>query len=153
MPALCTLYTAGYTGSTPEKLLAAAERLKALIVDVRLMPYSKWAPHWNKKALIETWGDRYVHVEALGNLNYKGDMGEGVIVLKDAETGTTHLARLLADQPAIILCACKDHHKCHRSTVAQEMGERYNVQVVHLSGSDLELPGENGGLLEQMMLF
>lgn len=154
MPRLCTLYTAGYTSLTPEELLDTAERLHALIVDVRLKPWSRWAEKWNKTNLIEVWKDRYLHMDALGNLNYKGDMGKGVIMLNDVENGTTRLAVLLKTQPVIILCACKDHKTCHRTTVAQEMIDRYNAEVVHLTAKDIQSGGSTPpSLIEQLLLF
>lgn len=154
MSPLCTLYTAGYTSLAPEDLLDTAERLHALIVDVRLKPWSKWAEKWNKPNLIESWKDRYLHIEALGNLNYKGDMGKGVIMLKDVEEGTLRLAVLLKTQPLMILCACKDHATCHRATIAQEMIDRYNAGVVHLTSKDILAGGSAPpSLIEQLSLF
>ncbi len=130
------LYTAGYTGLSVLTLLDSAKLLNALVVDVRLMPFSR-NETWNKPKLQQSLGFTYHHITELGNLNYKGDLGEGVM-LKDVERGTVRLAQLLKQQDCIILCACKDHTHCHRNDVATEMVQRYpTIQVNHLTASQL----------------
>src|SRR3989304_1754216 len=49
------LYTLGYTGLKPETILAAAEYLNALIVDIRISPLSR-VPHWNQAHLRQVRG-------------------------------------------------------------------------------------------------
>lgn len=139
MHTLNTLYTAGYTGLKPSDLLVAALALDAKLVDVRISPYSR-VPYWIGTAMRGAWGDRYQHIRELGNKNYKNP-SEGILLV-DPDEGTLKLASILKHQPAIILCACEDHHTCHRSTAAHEMEDRYAVTVVHLSKDDIRNYGK-----------
>jgi uncharacterized protein (DUF488 family) len=125
------LYTLGYTGLLPADLLQLTQHLDAVLADIRFSPYSRH-PQWHKANLLDLLGDRYRHIPELGNVNYKGDLGAGII-LKDVEQGTIEVARLIQQQSVILLCACKDWHACHRQTAADEMQQRYNVEVIHLS--------------------
>ncbi|MCZ7547383.1 MAG: DUF488 family protein [Anaerolineae bacterium] len=52
------------------ELVALAHELDALVVDVRLAPRSR-VREWNQSVMAEALGDRYLHVGAVGNLNYK----------------------------------------------------------------------------------
>lgn len=128
------LLTAGYTGLKPENLHRAAEIADAYLVDIRISPYSR-VPYWMGSHLKVLWGSRYVHVPTLGNINYKNP-ADG-IRLKDPDTGTLRLLELMQTKRVILFCACKDPTTCHRSVAAQEMEDRYNVQVIHLTTRDI----------------
>lgn len=130
-----TLYTAGYTGVSPADLHTATVQLGAILADIRLSPFSRNSDY-HKPALIERFNTAYVHIPQLGNLNYKNDLGDG-IMLKDVERGTLEVAKLLRVQPVILLCACKHHTTCHRTTAAREMEDRYQVEVIHITGDDI----------------
>lgn len=135
VPKLYPLYTAGYTGIRPDDLLRTARALGALVADIRLSPRSR-NPLWNQKKLQETLGERYVYLPDLGNLNYKGGYGQG-IVIADMDSGASRLEAILQRQPVIILCACADYRTCHRKTVADYMATWYGARVVHLSAADI----------------
>lgn len=122
-----SLYTFGYSGHQPEKLLALAEQLDAIVADVRFSPRSR-VPHWNGGRLAKLLGDRYHHLPALGNRNYKG----GPIEIVDLEAGLAQVADLLAHQPIILLCVCAEVERCHRRLVAEAISARYGVSVTHL---------------------
>lgn len=133
-----TIYTAGYTGLTPALLLDAAKRLDAVLVDVRISPRSRH-PMWNGAALAKEWGERYAHIKALGNKNYKGDYGEGIMLL-DSDAGVKQIAPLLEKRSVILLCACEHWETCHRRDAAEVVGERTGLKVVHLSAADIKQP-------------
>ncbi len=135
MPELHPLYTLGYTGAKPEHIRKFLDTHNAILVDTRYSPFSR-APMWQKRALMESMGDRYIHMVELGNKNYKGQFGEGIMIA-DMDRGTLNLLKILKKQPAVLLCACPDFHTCHRTTVANEIADRYAVNVVHLDLSDL----------------
>src|SRR6266852_3116963 len=67
-----TIYTLGY--SQP-KAAARLEHLmhhpRALLVDVRYQPVSRWNPQWNRASLAGRYGQRYVWERRLGNVNYR----------------------------------------------------------------------------------
>jgi uncharacterized protein (DUF488 family) len=109
-----TVYTAGYTGKTPQELRALAVALDATVFDIRFSPRSR-VPEWNKEPLQRALGDRYRHVPALGNRNYRGDLGEDVNLAKPEEGIRQVLAH---PQPVLLLCVCSGFHHCHRRNVA-----------------------------------
>jgi Domain of unknown function DUF488 len=67
-----SLYTLGYLhpDATTTLMAMMASDLTTLLVDIRYSPRSRWSPQWSKMQLQATWGDRYPHVKALGNMNY-----------------------------------------------------------------------------------
>ena len=131
------VYTLGYTGWQPAELLEVAARLNATVIDVRLMPRSRWAPGFNAKALKAALGDRYVWLEGFRNLNYKG----GPIVLKDFAGAVTKLGEMSLRGPRVILmCGCADVNVCHRKLVAEKLAALWHCPVEHLERPKRETP-------------
>jgi hypothetical protein len=123
------LYTLGYSGWTAPELLRQVEQLGALLWDIRMAPYSR-APMWQQGSLRALLGDRYLHVRALGNINYNNG---GPIRLAAPETCLNRLELALRAQPVILMCGCKDHATCHRTVAADFAVSRLpEVQVEHL---------------------
>ena len=104
----------------------------ALLVDIRLKPFSR-KPGFTKSALRRRLGDRYQHIQALGNVNYNTG---GPIQLLDKKTGYLSLTMHLKRQPCIIMCACSDLLRCHRAMIARD-AEKRGITVVHLSTQHL----------------
>jgi uncharacterized protein (DUF488 family) len=119
------IYTAGYHGHTAAELLAKATELNALVVDIRMTPWCQWSVDWRKVQMEKTFGDRYYHLGAWGNRNYKG----GDIEIVAFEDGFARFRRRflhLHVDNAILLCGCKEAAACHRSVIAallRECGE------------------------------
>jgi len=126
-----TLYTAGYTGVSPDDLFNATVLLNAVLVDIRYSPWSR-NPDWIQAAMEDRFADRYFYVKELGNVNY--NKPEEGIRLYDVETGLRRVALIIKKFPVILLCACKQHDTCHRRVAAEEMQQRYSLEVVHLTG-------------------
>ena len=118
------LYTFGYTGRHPHQLRALAEHLDAVVVDIRFSPRSR-IPDWTAGRLQQLLGERYHHLPALGNRNYKG----GPIEFVDLEAGVVQMGELLAQQPAIWLCACAEVRRCHRLAAVAAIAARYNLTI------------------------
>ena len=129
------LYTLGYTGLKPTEIVQAAERLDAIIADIRFSPRSRH-PMWHGTKMQAAWGERYIHLPELGNVNYKRDRGDGII-LADPEAGRARALDLLARQPVILLCACVDWKTCHRRDAAELIAQRSGVDIRHLSREDV----------------
>lgn len=126
-----TLYTIGYTGRSLDELADIAKAHAAGIVDIRFSAWSR-EPKWRKADLaksMEHRGVAYTHIRELGNINY--DSPKPIEIARPDE-GCAALAVLLKHRPQILLCACEDVERCHRSVVAGMMQERYGVEVVHL---------------------
>ena len=135
-----TLYTAGYTGLRPNELKATAKRLGAVVADIRLRPFSR-NPAWSRVNISQTLGDRYHHVQALGNRNYKS----GPIDLIDVEAGISLVGTLLETQPVILLCVCPNVEMCHRKTAAEKLAEAIGCEVKHLTLDEMKANGESAG--------
>lgn len=130
------LYTLGYSGLAPQELLAFAQREKALVVDVRLSPLSRRAG-WAQPALRELLGERYRHVPAFGNRNYKND---GPIALADPGAGFEQVRPWLEqDQPLILLCVCEHWQHCHRRNVAEYIEGRLSTSEVGITIHHLQV--------------
>lgn len=117
------IITAGYASRTPEGLKAFAESLGAAIVDIRFSPRSRNA-QWNWRALNAGLGERYHHVKALGNKNYKGGPIE-ILAPRDGEAQVKEILQTWSH--VILLCLCRDLDKCHRKVVAEFLSERLSV--------------------------
>lgn len=122
-----TIYTVGYATWTPEQLRAEAQRLGAVVFDIRMNPTSM-RPEWRKAALRQTFGSAYSHVPALGNRNYRG----GPMELAAPARALPLVQAQLARTPIILLCACRDWQSCHRSLAAAHLAEYTGVPVEHL---------------------
>jgi hypothetical protein len=72
-------------------------------------------------------GERYRHLPALGNRNYKG----GSTDIVDLEEGVAQVGELSSQQPVILLCVCAKLQRCHRLAVAEVIADRYAVTIEH----------------------
>lgn len=126
-----TLYTIGYANKTErERLSHLMQAHHRLLVDIRSVPSSRAYPDFCRQQLhlrynvaeqehlpVGERGVRYVWYQSLGNRNYKQG---GPIELTHPELGVRHVvAALLAGRDVILLCACADERRCHRTLVAQ----------------------------------
>lgn len=120
------IYTYGYSGRTPHELQTLAEQLQAVVADIRFSPRSR-IPDWSGGRLQKLLGDRYRHLPALGNRNYRG----GPVEFVDLATGVVEVGELLRQQPVILLCVCADVQRCHRLPAAEAIVTRYEVTIEH----------------------
>jgi uncharacterized protein (DUF488 family) len=122
-----TVYTFGYQGRTVGELRDEAERLKATVIDTRLVPASR-VTSWRTAFLSKTL-PRYRWVGEFGNRNFRG----GAIEIADFEGGALKVADLVASGiPLILLCVCHDAGECHRAVVASRLAALLRCPVEHL---------------------
>jgi len=116
---LSSFYTTGYTGKAFEELPALLDFHDAILADIRFAPVSRHL-QWTKNYLSLMLKDRYRHVPALGNRNYK--TSGGAIQIHNLELGI----RLLEswETNVILLCACEELENCHRRVVKNELEKR-----------------------------
>ncbi len=112
-----TLLTIGY--GEPD----AASRIKVflteprtLLVDIRYSPWSRWKPAWRKAALRDTYQHSYVHLKALGNVNYNRP-GQPIHLLNPDGPVRAAVQFLQSGGSLMLLCACKEYERCHRKVV------------------------------------
>ena len=135
------IYTFGYARRDSMPLLTRlVERLPVKVVDIRLSSYSRFLPEFRHGPLRERFGDRYLHVPDLGNLNYRDHTLP--IVIANCERGLRVVLDLLLENWSVcLLCACSRVEKCHRLVVANMLVETCPLfGVQHLSGAGLRLP-------------
>jgi uncharacterized protein (DUF488 family) len=133
-----TIYTIGYSGWKIEDVETVLERLDAILVDVRMVPRTRWTPLWNGSVLHDRLGDRYVWLREFGNKNYKGTFEQIKIV--DFPAGEQRLRELLAKDASgkavVLMCGCRDVNVCHRKIVAEMLAQAWGAEVVHLTRPD-----------------
>lgn len=137
------LYDLGYQNiKSPEDLLTFAEKIDAVVVDIRFSPKSRDL-RWAGANLQKSFGPRYIHLKELGNEDYKGS----TIRLANKEVGLSILKTVLEIKPAILLCACWNRKTCHRKTVARLAELMWKIQVIPLEPSDIR-PSEEQEISE-----
>lgn len=132
-----TVFTAGYSGITPDELAKAALALRAAVVDIRYSPRSR-RPEWAKENLAQALRKRgvwYIHERRLGNVNFNSG---GPIRLLDLDGAVERLRPILAERSVILLCVCADVVKCHRTPAAQGLAAATSREVVHLSREQIK---------------
>jgi hypothetical protein len=93
---------------------AVLERLAAILVDVRMVPRTRWQPQWNAAVLHTRLGDRYVWLREFGNRNYKGTFKQ--IEIANFPAGEKRLREITGPGKAVVLlCGCRDVNLCVRS--------------------------------------
>jgi uncharacterized protein (DUF488 family) len=109
-----TIYTLGYSGWKIEDVEAVLERFAAILVDVRMVPRTRWQPQWNATVLHARLGDRYVWLREFGNRNYKGTFEQ--IEIANFRAGEKRLREITGPGKAVVLlCGCRDVNVCVRS--------------------------------------
>jgi len=123
------LYTLGYSGWKLDALVTKVQDLDAALMDIRYSPNSR-QPQWRMRELAAFFGARYVHVPALGNINYRG----GAMKISDYAAGRRIAQRYLAEgHNVVLLCVCAQVAQCHRLYVATRLEEDLGLDpAVHL---------------------
>lgn len=122
------IYLAGYESHCPKSLLEHAERLNALILDIRLSPYSRH-PRWRWKQMSQVFGERYDWVNDWGNRRYRQGPP---IEIANWEEGLRLFKKLTQErgfENTILLCACRAETECHRAIIGKRLrDEGYTVK-------------------------
>lgn len=136
------VYTFGYVGARVEKIVAFAERVNGVVVDIRYMPYSR-AQVWQKWKLAEVLGSRYVWCRGLGNRNYKG----GPVLLEDVGIGIEVVRSIVGSgRAAMLMCGCEELARCHRQQAVWAVSEALGEGWQEIARAELvESVGGRGG--------
>ena len=119
------VYTIGYTGRTPGEIKQIVEERDAMLFDIRYSTNSRHS-RWTQPYLQAVLQDRYVHVRALGNVNYQLI---SPIKILDYEVGRDQIEH--CSKPVILMCACEKYEACHRQVVADLLRrDGFDVQEI-----------------------
>jgi len=143
------IYDLGYADIKDRLDLLAGflEKQDALLVDVRFKPWSK-SPIWRAENLRKVLGDRYVHIPALGNINYS-EHGEN-IQYANLDRGIQEATRImwLQSKSLVIMCQCWDRDHCHRMGILKRLEETacsipsqplVLADLRHINGKDIHI--------------
>jgi uncharacterized protein (DUF488 family) len=147
-PRLWGLVSIGYEGRTIDELLDLLSHHKVTtLIDVRLTPLSR-KPGLSKTKLsasAESHGIRYIHLPALGNpKDNRESFRSGRATLgcvrfskrlakADAVAALDQLEAFARDGLTAVLCFERDHARCHRQVIVDEMQGRLGSRapVIH----------------------
>lgn len=141
------LATIGYEQATPATLIAALKKARVdTLIDVRAVPLSR-RPGFSKNVLkghLEQAGVAYVGLKGLGtpkagrDAAKAGRVGEMHRIFKqhmktvEAQEDLDRAIHLVCEHRCCLLCHERDACICHRLLVAEDIGARVAVRVVHL---------------------
>lgn len=136
------IQTIGYTEPGAEERIA--EFLKqegAALIDIRMMPRSRYYWRFNKDRLSKLYPSQYIHMPDFGNVNYRpNDRAKGIKIAKPG-AGLHQIMYLLNDKfehPIMLMCACKDYSSCHRKVVYEMIMAILAGKPVFYEGEELE---------------
>lgn len=120
-------FTFGYNILSEKIFEETFENNQGLIVDVLFRPYSFQHDWACGEALLERWGERYLHLPQWGNRNYRDRGGE--IKFADFKGGWQIVKNLFSEYDTFyLMCACGKPDKCHRTVIKTQLAfNRYAV--------------------------
>lgn len=141
------VYLTGYLLHTPDDIARWARETGGTVIDIRWQPNSR-KPEWRQPALKAMLGTAYRWIASFGNPRHK----DGVLEVCDMEVGIWTLQRALG--PYLLMCACRDPEKCHRSLIRAALEERgYQCDELSRVRSEVgEATGHNTRELPQQRL-
>ncbi len=142
-----TVFTIGYEGRGPEEVIALLRKHAIeCLLDVRYRPQSR-KRGLSKSTLSEALRDQgldYAHERGLGTPpammreirergHYDWDDYRGYLLAQ--EDALERAAELVTTRRTCLLCYEADAGSCHRHVVADELGQRTGLDVMHLGSS------------------
>jgi uncharacterized protein (DUF488 family) len=144
---MTTVHTIGHSNQPMERFIELLRQHEiATLADVRSRPFSRWAPHFQKKALagfLAAEGLEYVFLgRELGGrpdgVEFYGPDGrvdcERRARAPDFRAGVEQLIELAGTRTTAILCAEEDPMQCHRRRLVAPALRGQGITVVHIRG-------------------
>lgn len=143
------IFTIGHSNFEFETFLDLLKDIEVL-VDVRSVPFSKYAPQFNIKNInggLEGFGIKYVFMEdeyvgnVIGGRPRDDDCYEnGKIVYETVmkkgwyQEAISALIALAKKNKVVIMCSEEDPYKCHRHNLITQSLLREGINVIHIRG-------------------
>jgi hypothetical protein len=144
------IYQWGYSGSgwAYDEMRAALEAVNGVMVDVRFSPYSR-AKKWQQVSFQAGLKERYVHVKAWGNKNYR-EWGKPVklVNFKQGVREVGDYIQFGGYDGVVVMCGCSGYGGCHRQDVVNGL---VRVKAGVFMGELVRVVREGDG--EQLNLF
>jgi uncharacterized protein (DUF488 family) len=123
-----TIFSFGHSNRSLNEFINKLKEYKIeILVDARSIPQSRFCPHFNKNALLqslESQGIKYL---------WKGkNIGGRGLNEKYDETIDELVSMTKAGSRICIICSEGDYHKCHRYTVLTPSFEAKGLKVEHI---------------------
>lgn len=127
-----TVYAIGYRAPGAMEKVEELVRQGARVLDIRMMPRSRYSAQWNRKQLEVRFGlQNYDHLELLGNINCR--FPDRPIHLQNSGEGLLWLLIYLQRRNVMVLCGCPRPIGCHRDTVCRLLRQSFpTLSIRHL---------------------
>jgi len=143
-----TIYTIGHSSHPFERFLELLRKHGIeLVVDVRSRPYSRYVPHFNRRALEDALEQEGIEYRFLGD-KLGGQPEDEAFRRKDGTVDYERLLRsphlregieeviaLAARFRLALLCGEEDPGKCHRKRLLAPLFRERGVEVLHIRGN------------------
>lgn len=161
-----TIYTVGHSNTEFERFLNLLNGIE-VVVDVRSVPFSTYAPQFNMqniKEQLEAAGIQYIFMEDEGIGNVLGGkpkdedcyengklIYEKVMEKSWYQKGIAALIEHANKNKVAIMCSEEDPHKCHRHYLITQSLLKEGITVFHIRGDRTLEKAESEGV--QLTLF
>lgn len=138
------IYTIGHGRlSIADFMRFLAVNLIKTVIDVRSVPYSKFAPQFNKTTLEITLPDSGIEYRFAGKFlggfpdgrrpeNLKTPDWNTLAEREDFKRGIKRLEQLMKSRRLIIMCAEENPYRCHRHHLISTALLKLGISVIHL---------------------
>lgn len=145
------VYTVGYGHMSAPRLHQIVAALDAVLIDIRFSARSR-IPEWSKGRLEELFGGDYLHLQSLGNAEYK----TGGMRITHYENGKASIEVVMETlgKPVVLMCACGSPSECHRTVVGNMLkADGFEVQELTSTLIKQALDNPASSPKRQMSLF
>lgn len=142
------VYTIGHsTRTTSDFVLLLKQHKVEILLDIRVVPYSRFNPQYNREALsqeLKKYDILYQHIEALGGIKPTKEIMESAKSCSERSRGFGEYMKTIEFKSSLhyvigvakslvvaLMCAESEPTKCHRRLVADALTNE-EVEVAHI---------------------
>lgn len=154
MPPTRSVYTVGHSNHSTTALISLLRQHNiTVVVDVRSQPYSRWAPQFNREALLHDLQEAGIAYRFMGDvlggrpsdplLYSKGEPDYGRMEESDVyRRGIGSLLNLARRERVALMCGEADHLQCHRHLLISQTLLKHGTAVFHIKPDGRLVEGE-----------
>lgn len=133
------LYTIGHSNVSFEHFLEVLKKYKTdILCDIRIMPFSKYVPHFNKDFLsinLKKYGIIYVHKAELGSTNVYPLLQPTEKILEILKK----IDEVSKEKNVVLMSDGWDYKNCHRTILANWAEHHFKTNVFPINIKDGKL--------------